>query len=372
MFTPNAWDCRCGTRNAMQFTACRTCGAGRPHGAASAPSAKRCVHCGTQQVPTAAYCNTCGQPLTHHPGPPAAAPGWPQPGPNHPPGLSSGAKIGFGIVAALVALVPLGSILPRSEGSWRISAKVETEHRVSLCLKNPKSADFPYDRQTIEKTGERQYRVSGIVYSTNSFNATVPTEYDCELAFLDGDRVRVLRLVVGDEVVIGSQERSRSADRYLEEQRVDAFRELRRERASVQPPALTRPNQAPARTDRATGYGGTLPPVPRAAPAPKPRDPDVPPSEILNHPEATIGAPIASGSSPVPTRLGFGLRPRPGDMLPCGEPAARVADPGWHGFRTYYCARGHVFYGDDRGAAAGADRQPRFRPNPGGFQGAGR
>lgn len=113
----------------------------------------------------------------------------------------------------------------------------------------------------------------------------------------------------------------------------------------VLPPST--PTPAPSQVDRGRIRAPAASFRPTLRPAPGPRDPDVSPSEILNHPDAEIGPAVAAGVPGAPTRLGFGLRPRPGDLLPCGHPAARVADPGWHGFRTYYCARGHVCYSDD-------------------------
>lgn len=93
MPTPHAWDCRCGTRNALTFAACRHCGAGRSIGRQAAELS--CSLCGARVPFGMASCPGCGQRASRPaatPQSPAAAPRPPTPPrPPAPPPANPGA-----------------------------------------------------------------------------------------------------------------------------------------------------------------------------------------------------------------------------------------------------------------------------------------
>lgn len=73
-----------------------------------------------------------------------------------------------------------------SDADMAVLAQAACHDAVEKQLKDPRSAEYHGERQQRTSTG---WSISGTVYATNSFGATVPTNYSCTVT-LEGDTVR--------------------------------------------------------------------------------------------------------------------------------------------------------------------------------------
>ena len=93
-------------------------------------------------------------------------------------------------VALIVALVVIGSLLPKAESDHRSMAVVQCKNYVKNRLRSPSSADFPWIDldQSVVSTGNETYIVSSYVDAQNAFGATVRNDYVCKIQYTGGER----------------------------------------------------------------------------------------------------------------------------------------------------------------------------------------
>lgn len=130
---------------------------------------KKCKFCAMQIPSDAKLCPYCRKKLTH-------LPWW------------------VSILVIVVVLYSCGKMASNTttttpEDNKKYQVQADCENFVKSRLKSPSTAKFPVTSQiSIQGSGEGPWTVNGYVDATNSFNASIRTNYKCVLHY-KGDKV---------------------------------------------------------------------------------------------------------------------------------------------------------------------------------------
>ena len=95
-------------------------------------------------------------------------------------------------VALLIGMYSCSHSCSHPTSGSSAGAQQSCRDAVRAHLKDPKSADFASEHAV--EQGRNNWRVTGVVYATNSFGGTVPTAYTCDVTWYDGDYSPHVRL----------------------------------------------------------------------------------------------------------------------------------------------------------------------------------